>query len=295
MRQPPPNARGLYRLAVKPSSHRSTPNGSESECLRTAALSCEIGGLPRRRTILLFTRDPQAEARTKGLPVAAGARLFEAFLKGWRHRAAEAGAELTVVAPSSSVAALEQLFPENEIEVQQGHSFAARLESAFVLAFDRGADSVVMVGGDGPPLDLSDLNQAFGHLEAHERALVLAPSEDGGVNAIGCSARAERPFSGVIWQNSSVCRQLQSAAAEAGLELLLTRSGRDLDRSRDIRVLYRFSRSEACWSAFRWLLRALLQLARIRLRPTPELALWFVADSYPTRGPPAAVPFPVCA
>jgi glycosyltransferase A (GT-A) superfamily protein (DUF2064 family) len=168
-----------------------------------------------------------------------------------------------------------------------------RLESAFALAFDRGADSVVMVGGDGPPLDLSDLNQAFGHLEAHERALVLAPSEDGGVNAIGCTARAERPFGGVIWRNSSVCQQLQSAAAEAGLALLLTRSGRDLDRSRDIRSLYRFSRGEACWSAFRWLLRALLQLASVRPTSTPDLALWFLADSYPTRGPPAAAPSPL--
>jgi hypothetical protein len=125
---------------VKPSSHRTTPNGIESECLRAATLSWEIDGLSRRGTI-----------------------------------------------PSG-------LFPESKIEVQQGPSFAARLESAFALAFDRGADSVVMVGGDGPPLALSDLNQAFGHLEAHERALVLAPSEDGGVNAIGCSARAERPF-----------------------------------------------------------------------------------------------------
>jgi hypothetical protein len=40
-----------------------------------------------KRTILLFTRAPEAEARAKSLPVEPGSRLFEAFLAGWRDRA----------------------------------------------------------------------------------------------------------------------------------------------------------------------------------------------------------------
>ena len=190
--------------------------------------------MPSGRTVLLFTRAPEVEARAKRLPLAEGACLFAGFLRGWQDRARGAGADLLVVTPASSQAALARLLPQASIAAQAGESFAARIEAAFALAFERGASTVLMVGGDGPPLEPSDIHAAFAHLESHNRAFALTPSDDGGVNAIGFNAQAERPLSGIAWQSSDVFRQLTSEGLRCGLALFLTSSGYDLDGAANV-------------------------------------------------------------
>ena len=242
--------------------------------------------MPNGRTILLFTRAPQAEARAKQLPLAEGALLFTGFLRSWQQRADETGSELLVVAPTSSTAALTRLLPNARIATQSGHSFAARVESAFALAFDRGTNAVLMVGGDGPPLSASDVQLAFAHLESHAGAVVLTPASDGGVNAIGFNAQAERSLAGIAWQSSDVCEQLKAEARRSDLALLLTSESHDLDSPGNVAPLYRFSRSESGWRVFRWLLQSLLVVCR----PAP-VALnhgigEFSGRAHLTRGPP---------
>jgi glycosyltransferase A (GT-A) superfamily protein (DUF2064 family) len=238
------------------------------------------------RTILLFTRAPEAEARAKHLPLADGSRLFAGFLRAWRHRADEAGAELLVVTPASSTATLARLLPDASLATQAGDSFAARIESAFALAFGRGTKAVLMVGGDGPPLPAADILHAFAHLESEAGAAVLTPSSDGGVNAIGFNARAERRLAGIAWQSSDVCGQLMEQAREAGLALFITPTGHDLDCAGNVALLYRLSRAEPHWRAFRWLLQALLMACRSTVAFISHAIGEFSANSHLTRGPP---------
>ncbi len=244
--------------------------------------------MPNGRAILVFTRAPEAEARVKRLPVAEGSRLFVGFLQSWQKRAHDTGADLLVVTPASSKAALARLLPNASIAAQSGESFSARVEAAFALAFDRGASTVLMVGGDSPPLESPDLHRAFSHLESHDRALVLTPSADGGVNAIGFNAEADRPLAGITWQSSDVCRQLASEGARGGLTLLLTAAGHDLDCAANIAALYRLSRIEYAWSVFRWLLRSLLLVCRSAPVVVPQIAARIFIDARATRGPPCA-------
>jgi glycosyltransferase A (GT-A) superfamily protein (DUF2064 family) len=185
-----------------------------------------------RRTILLFTRAPEAEARAKRLPIAEGSRLFASFMRGWQQRAADACAELLVVTPASSASSLARLLPDACIAAQTGSTFRERVDAAFASAFRRGGNSVLMVGGDGPPLEIADIHAAFAHLELHDRALVLTPAADGGVNAIGLNAGTDWPLEAIEWQGSDVCRQLKARAARFNLVLLLTSPGHDLDSPR---------------------------------------------------------------
>jgi glycosyltransferase A (GT-A) superfamily protein (DUF2064 family) len=242
--------------------------------------------LQNGRTILLFTRAPEAEARAKRLPIAEGTRLFAGFLKSWQQRAADTDAELFVVAPASSEIALTRLLPESCVATQIGASFAERMESAFAAAFDRGANAVLMVGGDGPPLDIADIRDAFSHLESAVPALVLAPASDGGVNAIGFNANAERTLAAIAWHGSDVCRQLQSEAIRFNLSLLLTSPGHDLDCAGNVATLYRLSRGEPGWSAFRWLLLSVLLACRMLAAPVKLAVSRFSGRSGFTRGPP---------
>jgi glycosyltransferase A (GT-A) superfamily protein (DUF2064 family) len=238
------------------------------------------------RTILLFTRAPEAEARAKRLPAAEGARLFTGFLKGWTQLALTADADLLVVTPEESASELGRSLPNVRVGIQSQGSFADRIESAFAQAFSEGAGAVLMVGGDSPPLDTTDLENAFQHLESNTQALVLTPADDGGVNSIGFSAGAQRPLDEIAWNSSDVCRQLLNAAHRCGLALLLTGAGYDLDSARDIGRLYRLSRSQTGWRAFRRLLLSVLLACRAHLVQLVEPVLRFAGEAYATRGPP---------
>lgn len=242
---------------------------------------------PSPRTILLFTRAPEAEARAKGLPAAEGARLFAGFLKGWTERAQTGGAELVIVTPEESETEISRLLPGTRVVFQSQGSFAERLESAFSFAFREGATAVLIVGGDSPPLEISDLEHAFRHLESSAKALVLTPAGDGGVNSIGFSAGAERPLAGIAWRSSDVFRQLCMEARRHGLALWLTGTGFDLDHARDIAPLYRLSRrTQSGWRAFRWLLLSVLRACRANPFLFFESLLRFAGATWVTRGPP---------
>ena len=239
------------------------------------------------RTILLFTRAPEVEARAKRLPAAEGARLFTGFLKGWTERAQTSSAELLVVTPEESRAEIARLLPGTRIVIQSQGSFAERVESAFRFTFGEGARAVLMVGGDSPPLDASDLEQAFRHLESNAKALVLTPADDGGVNSIGFSACAKRPLAEISWRTSDDYRQLCAEAHRHGLALFLTGLGYDLDHARDLGPLYRLSRlSRSGWRAFSWLLRSALQASRVSASLLLEVAFRFAGDTHVIRGPP---------
>ena len=238
------------------------------------------------RTILLFTRAPEAEARAKGLPIQPGARLFEAFLAGWRERAAQTGAHILVAAPKESLGAMRRLLPEADFVAQHGPGIGARMEAAFAHAFTRGARSVLMAGGDSPALPAEEVEAAFAHLEANTQAVALAPAPDGGVNLIGYSAHAERRLASVSWFTPKVDAELRAASRAAGLALWLSSAAPDLDRAADLVALYRLCRGEARWRIYAALIRRLLQSAPLApLLVAPVRKVFLPASG--TRGPPA--------
>ena len=242
--------------------------------------------LPSSRTILLFTRAPEEEARAKRLPAVEGTRLFTGFLKGWTQRALSAAAELLVVTPQSSATELSRLLPNARIDIQSRGTFAERVESAFAAAFRGGAGTVLMVGGDTAPLDCAEIEEAFQHLESQAEALVLTPASDGGVNAIGFNAGAVRSLANIAWQSSDVCRQLCYEGRRYGLALLLTSPGHDLDCAADIGSLYRLSRSQSCWKAFRWLLLAVLLACRAAASQLAHATGRVAGIAFAPRAPP---------
>lgn len=241
------------------------------------------------RALLVFTRSPKAEARAKQLPLEPGTRLFEAFLRSWRRRAMVASADLMVVAPPSSVAELQRLLPGDRIVPQEGASFGARVEFAFALAFRGGADSVLMVSGDSPPLEPEEVNEAFAHLEGSSHAMALAPARDGGVNAIGFGANAARPLACLPWLSPLICGQLKLLAERLGLAVLLTQPGNDLDCAQDVRALYRLSLIDRRWIPFRWLLHPLCHPLRGAAPHAASLTSRWRAGASVTRGPPVFV------
>ncbi|MGH9158598.1 MAG: TIGR04282 family arsenosugar biosynthesis glycosyltransferase [Vicinamibacteraceae bacterium] len=241
------------------------------------------------RTILIFTRAPAAEARAKRLHVRLGAALFGAFLSAWRRIAAETGSDLLVVAPRDSVATLCRMLPGVDVAAQPDGRFDVKLNTAFDLAFRSGANAVLMVGGDSPPLPPAQVRRAFDHLERDARGLVLAPAHDGGVNAIGLTPTTPRPFDSVGWMTPAVHRHLCAAAERLGLTLFETPSCPDLDAVHLVRSLCLGGRIPPLWRAYRWLMRALMPSALAGEACTLVPRPLFRSFSRITRGPPTVL------
>jgi glycosyltransferase A (GT-A) superfamily protein (DUF2064 family) len=243
---------------------------------------------PFTRSVVLFCRAPEAEARAKGLASAATA-VFEAFLLCWAERAAAVGATVAVVAPMASLARLRRLLPHATCLAQADGPFGTRLSAAVADLATSAAWPVVIAGGDAPPPPLATLLQVFRHLEAGD-GLALLPADDGGVNAFGLSRPADSLVDAIDWHTPRVGRQLAARGAALGLRVLTTASGPDLDSARDAASMLRATRGETTWRQFRSVLRALLRVARpcatSPVRAMPRLA-WPHSD---LRGPPASHP-----
>jgi len=175
------------------------------------------------RCVLLFAREPRAEAAAKGLV------RSEALFTLARNRviaAVEAlpGVDLVFVPPAA----------------QSGAGFGERLGGAFREAALRGYREIVAVPGDVPELAGWNLRAAFQALS--ESDTVLGPSPDGGVWLIGLRAGAISPsdlFERVPWRTQRVFEALLSNARAS---VVLAEMG-DVDRRADARRMRRAARA----------------------------------------------------
>jgi glycosyltransferase A (GT-A) superfamily protein (DUF2064 family) len=207
------------------------------------------------RILLLFTRSPQAEARLKGLPGEAGARLFAALLRSWAQSAREVGARLVVSAPGACMHRLRALGldPEAEFLLQKAIGFGARLEEAARAAFATGAGAVVLAGGDVPAPEARMLEAAFRALESGAPA-VLGPSRDGGVYLIGLPGHDEGLLRRIRPRDPGAFRQCLGRLSRHGGAPLILGERPDLDCAEDAGRLARGGSTPEAWAPFEALL-----------------------------------------
>ena len=219
------------------------------------------------RCVLLFSREPRAEAAAKGL--CGGEALFELSQGRVRNAvAALAGVELVLVPPAA----------------QAGTEFGEKLEAAFRKAAQSGYEEIVAVPGDVPEITARDLTAAF--LALSQSGTVLGPSRDGGVWLIGLRAGAVSPtdfFGRVPWRTARVLDALLGNAPEAVLlgELL------DVDRRADAMRLRDVLRAAKGDSGLLSVLEGFLgQRPAPSARETPRKSLPPLTDPPPSRAPP---------
>src|SRR5687767_10380653 len=139
------------------------------------------------RALLLFARSPEAEARSKGLPLRSGAALFRRIAHLWRETAKAADATLFI---STDVAGWTVSVPGAVVLQQREAPFGIRLADSVEQVFSGGATALIVAGIDTPPPP-STLEEAFLHLERDLEAAVIGPASDGGIYLLGLT-RANR-------------------------------------------------------------------------------------------------------
>jgi len=203
-------------------------------------------GTPSRR-ILLFTRAPRDEARSKRLSPRAH-RLFGRLARSWSRAAAAAGAELEVSCPAADREELARLLGDRirTLRSQTGETFGARLAGAIRDALGAGG-AVLVVGGDVPAPDVDVVARAFAHLEAHAGSAVLEPSPDGGVNAIGLRQCPAALADGIRWGTPAVHGELAALFRAHAMPLLELAPRIDVDGTDAARTA---ARAGGSWARF---------------------------------------------
>lgn len=131
-------------------------------------------------------------------------------------------------APADAAAEMQQwLGFEHAFYPQLGDDLGERLIHATAGAFDRGASTVIAIGGDCPSLDETCLREACCALESAE--VVLGPAIDGGYYLIGLRGQFPELFRGIPWSSDAVLKMTIERLRHAGLSHVMLPMKEDVD------------------------------------------------------------------
>ena len=128
---------------------------------------------------------------------------------------------------------------------QRGADLGQRMKNAFIDAFDRGFQQVIIVGSDIPDLPRDVIEGAFESLKT--RDAVIGPSFDGGYYLIGFKRDTFQPqaFEGIRWGTETVLQATTSYLRTKGLSLHTLRPWNDIDTVADLKDLFQRNRETA--------------------------------------------------
>ena len=126
--------------------------------------------------------------------------------------------DIAVYTPVGSEPDVQQLLPSNFFLIpQRGESLGDRLFHAAQDLFQRGFDSVCLLGSDSPTLPPSYLGQMVELLSHSNDCVVMGPTHDGGYYAIGLKNPCRRLFEDIEWSTGRVLKQTKARIAELAL------------------------------------------------------------------------------
>ena len=219
------------------------------------------------RAVLIFARSPRAEAAAKGVHRHAG--IFRAVAGAWLRAAASCGAVPVIACDERD----QPAFPGVTCIAQRGLSFGERLANAAADAFAAGFKTLLITGIDTPPGQW--LGEAFSAVESGDVPAAIAPSTDGGINAIVLHREHAAILASFAPRDPNL---LDRCLAHFSGRVLLLPASTDIDSPAALDA----ARRESLWRPYfatapralaRWLVkpRCVVQ-ARARLRAPPRAA-----------------------
>jgi rSAM/selenodomain-associated transferase 1 len=137
---------------------------------------------------------------------------------------------VAIYTPVGSEPDVQQLLPSKFLLIpQRGECLGDRLFHAAQDLFQRGFDSVCLLGSDGPTLPPSYLGQMVEVLRRSKDGVVIGPTLDGGYYAIGLKNPCRRLFEDIEWSTDRVFKQTQARIAELALSQMTLPVRYDVD------------------------------------------------------------------
>ncbi len=189
-------------------------------------------------TLLIFIRNPQLGkvktrlARTLGDEEAL--RIYHVLLEKTRTAALGIQAERWLF--YSDFIEKNDDWPEADFskKTQANGDLGERMEHAFRMAFEAGAEKVVIIGSDCPELTGALLQVAFGKLEGTD--FVLGPVPDGGYYLLGMKELESSVFRDIAWSTETVRARTLEKIQAAGKSCALLPVLSDVDTEEDWRA-----------------------------------------------------------
>ncbi|MBB1286018.1 TIGR04282 family arsenosugar biosynthesis glycosyltransferase [Flavisolibacter sp. BT320] len=116
--------------------------------------------------------------------------------------------------------------------LQNGASLGERMENAFVVAFNKGYEKVVIIGTDIPALDEEIIRAAFDALNQID--VVIGPANDGGYFLLGMKTNHPGLFHNIEWSTSAVYSATVSKIKERELTYHCLPTFTDVDEEKDL-------------------------------------------------------------
>lgn len=121
-------------------------------------------------------------------------------------------------------------------EIQQGGTLGEKMLNAFSRAFDKGAESVVIIGTDCITITNDMIRKAFKSLNSTSSDIVIGPSLDGGYYLLGLNRLISTIFSDIEWSTDRVYSQTLKKAEELGYSHITLDYLNDIDTVYDINI-----------------------------------------------------------
>jgi uncharacterized protein len=121
---------------------------------------------------------------------------------------------------------------EFEKEIQQGNDLGERMRNAFILAFEKTYEKVIIVGTDCPQIDENILKNAFTKLDDHD--IIIGPSTDGGYYLLGMKKAEPFLFENIKWSTGSVLKETISHCNKNNWSYFLLPELTDIDEEKDL-------------------------------------------------------------
>lgn len=119
-------------------------------------------------------------------------------------------------------------------QLQEEGDLGERMSCTFQVAFEQGAERVIIIGSDCPDVDDLKLREAFQTLQQHD--LVLGPAIDGGYYLIGLRQFIPQLFFNIAWSTSVVLQQTIAIAQSLSLNVAYLTPLADVDYPEDLSV-----------------------------------------------------------
>lgn len=172
--------------------------------------------------LLVFSRTAAAEARQKP------------FCSRFRKRLNETIAQ-KLIEQTREIARLSGMpVIYSDESSQYGDSFGMRLSHAIENVFEKGFESIIVIGNDSPGLSTRDILRVEKLLQNED--LILGPATDGGLYLIGIHRNCfdTMDFSSLAWKTPQLQESIKNYLEFSSLQVHWLNPLNDIDNERDL-------------------------------------------------------------
>lgn len=189
-------------------------------------------------TILLFLKAPRhGQVKTRLAQSIGAKRALSTYRtlveRQWQALPKNAEREVHYTPHNAESEMKQWLGAEVPHHPQSDGNLGKRLTDSIESAFDRGAQTVLCIGGDCPQLEALHFQQAAEMLNSNAD-VVFGPSEDGGYYLIGLKSPLPQLFQNIPWSTRSTLEASLAQAKTLGLNVGLLETLYDIDEASEL-------------------------------------------------------------